>query len=444
MAAKEESLDLTLEIDDNGEVRIASKAVLRRLAALAGRWRLLPAIGDLLLLQRVDEDPRAAARSPIALCGEIDGPGALGNVLNFIQFNQWDGILSLIYGATRKALFFKKGQVLAANSNLPEDRIGALLVRFGMIKEEDLAACIREVTPQRRLGAVLVEKGLMTAAALYDGVKRQTEEIFYSTLLVVRGTFFFVKNLDEASVPTRLHLDTQALLLEGLRRIDEMSYFRAKLPSSDVVLVRRKGAPQKTLEGDALTVYRAIEDGRSLGDIARVTHLGEFAATRAAFELVQTGFIEVHQATDNLRAEPVPDAQLPADATETIIEAYNGALARLYGTMSQKGKAASLKQGVRAFMAGSARFQDLFRGIVLGDDGTLPRKQLNLNLDGMPDGEKLELLQRGLHELLFFVLFVAGDAIDRHEEQELHERVARALEMLPRPTNPSIRRPTLR
>jgi hypothetical protein len=40
------------------------------------------------------------------------------------------------------------------------------------------------------------------------------------------------------------------------------------------------------------------------------------------------------------------------------------------------------------------------------------------------------------------VLFVAGDTIDRHEEQELHERVARALEMLPRPTNPKIPRPT--
>lgn len=433
MATWDDSLDLTVEVDEDGGIEVASKAARRRLAAASGRWRLLPSAGDLLLLQRVDEAAGDHGKPPpgVGLCGEIDGPGALANVLNFVHFSQWDGALSSVAGMTRKSLFFKRGQLLSAHSNLPEDRLGALLVRFGLLREEDLLAAVREVTPQRRLGTILVERGLMSAHDLYEGVRRQVEEIFFSVLLFRRGVFYFIKQLDEAAVSARLHLDTQSLLLEGLRRIDEMSYFRAQLPSAEVVLCRRQPPPAGELEGHALAVYLLVDDNRSLGEVARDSKLGEFAATKAAFELCQTGYLTVRETAD-LRRAPVPDAALPAAAAGEIIDAYSGALARLYGALSAKGKAAQLREGVTAFLSGSVRFAELFRDVALADDGKLPRRQLLANVDGLPDGERLELLQTALSELLMFVLFVVGDAIDRREQQELHERVAKALERLPR------------
>jgi hypothetical protein len=431
MSGRDDTLDLTLEIDEKGEIKVTSRAVLRRLSAVAGRYRLLPSVGDLLLLQR-DDETATLSSAAVAMCGEIDGPGALANILNFIHFSQLDGTLAAVSGATRKSMFFRRGQVLAATSNLPEDRIGAQLVRFGKLREEALGECVREVTPAKRLGAILVERGHITSAALYDAVRRQAEEIFFSTLLIQRGSFYLLKKVDEAALPARLHLDTQSLLLEGLRRIDEMSFFRAKLPSMAVVLKRRDPPPAAPPDGDALSVYASLDAPRTLGDVARVTHLGEFAATKAAFELVQTNYIEAQSQPEIARSRSVKGISIPADAMALIIDAYNEAFGRLYGTMSGKGKAAALRQGVRAFMSSSVRFAELFRDVVLAEDGTLPRRQLLLNIDGLPDGERLELLQRGLNELLFFVLFVAGDAIDRAEEQELHARVARALEGLPR------------
>ena len=110
----------------------------------------------------------------------------------------------------------------------------------------------------------------------------------------------------------------------------------------------------------------------------------------------------------------------------------NDALAKLYPTMAAKGKTASLRQGVAAFLAGSARFADLFREVDVGEDGTLAEDRVLVNVRNLPAPERLELLQRGLNELLFFVLFVAGDDIDPQEEKELHERVAKALESLPK------------
>ena len=432
-----DDLGPTIDINGDGFVCVSSEVALRKLASAAGRWRLLPAGGDLLVWQREDEgDPGAGGSGPspgVALCGEIDGPGAVGNVLSFVNMNQWDGTLGLSAGPARKFLYFGRGQLLFATSNVPEDRLGPTLVRVGLLREEDLEQCQKDITAQKRLGNVLIERGFMTSHDLYEGVKRQAEEVFYSVLLFRRGTFFFVKNLQETALPARLVLDTQALLLEGLRRIDEMSFFRAKLPGPEVVLTRRWPPPATELGGHSKTVYNLCDDMLSLGEIARLSSLGEFATTKAAFELAQTGFIEVRQPAELRRQKPVKDKELPADFAGTILDAYNDALARLYGAVLARGKAGSLHKGVSAFVAGNARFAELFNAVELDLDGALPKDKILANLNALPASTRAELLQRGLNEFLFFVLFVAGDAIDGKEWQELRERVARALEGLPRP-----------
>ena len=419
-SVRDESLDLTLEIDEAGEVKVASRAVLRRLAAAAGRYRLLPAVGGVLLWQRVDEGGKPS--TPVLLAGEIDGPGSVANVLSFIHFSGWDGALTLLAGATRKALYFRRGAVMSAASNLPEDRIGAILVRHGLVGEGELASAVREVTPQRRLGTILVERGIVSASDLYEIVKRQVEEIAYSTLALSQGNYLFTRQGDEAPA-TRLALDTQLILLEGLRRLDEMGWFRARIPSSDCTLVRRPGV-HGTATGDAGQVLAAIDDLRTLADIARRTRLGEFATTKAAFELVQAGLIDVLPAGGRPgRTEPAPGT----DGVREILDAYNQAFMRVYGVVSGKGKGGPFRQGVHAFLNGSVRFAELFRGVHFGDDGALPAAQLAANLNGLQAPVRIDLVSRALHELLYFELFVAGDGIDRQEEQDIHDRLARAL-----------------
>jgi len=44
---------------------------------------------------------------------------------------------------------------------------------------------------------------------------------------------------------------------------------------------------------------------------------------------------------------------------------------------------------------------------------------------------KLDYLHRGLNELRFFELFTAGEAVDRNEEVELHQRLNQILRDAP-------------
>lgn len=425
-SATDDSVDLTLEISESGEILAVSRAARRRLAAAAGRWRLVPSPPGVVLLSRVD-DTGAKTGGKVALAGEVSGPGVLADVINFIHFNQWDGALSVVADASRRTLAFAKGQLLGAASNLPEDRLGAMLVRFGLVSAVQLAESVREVTPQRRLGSVLVERGYMSSTDLFDGVRRQAEEIFYAVLLQRRGSFFVIKE-GEPIAAVRLHLDTQALLLEGLRRIDEMTYFRDKLPGPDVVLVHR-GPPPDTLAHDVLAVYGLIDGRRTLVEISREAKLGEFAATKAAFELLQRGCAAVRAAT----ALPRGRNTIPPSGSTALVDAYNVALTRIHAACGAAGKPATVKDGVTAFIAGSDRFASLFAGTHIGDDGSLPGPTLVANARKLPGESGMNLLTDALQELVVFVLFLAEGSIDRGAEQAVHEQLAKTLAHLTPP-----------
>ncbi len=423
-----EDHDPTIDIGKDGDLQGFSRATRRRLAAASGRYRLLPSPTGLLIFERIDAGAQPGKAAPaVALAGEIAGPGALADVLNFIHFNQWDGALWIVAEDVRKALFFQKGQLLSAQSSVLEDRLGYMLVRLGQLSPADLVSCLREVTRKRRLGTVLVERGLVTTHDVYEAVRKQIEEIFHSVLLFRKGAFYFNKSLDDV-MPSRLHLDTQSLLLESLRRIDEMAYFRSKLESPDVVLGRRPMQTPPSLTGSALAVFLLVDDRRSLRDLARESRLGEFETTKAAFELLQRGLVAVRSATAVAREKP--GTVLPTTSPGALIDAYNGGLARLHTLLWEKDKPALLSEGVTAFVSGSVRFADLMGGVGVGPDGRLPRERLLDRMASAQDRDSIGRLREALNELLMFVLFLAHDELDRDEEQAIHEQVVRAVERL--------------
>jgi len=80
-------------------------------------------------------------------------------VLQHLRLSQSTGILTLVSGGARKALYLKDGRVVFASSNLPNDRLGEILLREGKITVEEYEASIKAITKGKRQGKVLVEMG---------------------------------------------------------------------------------------------------------------------------------------------------------------------------------------------------------------------------------------------------------------------------------------------
>jgi len=207
-----------VEFTAQGQVRPSVRAA-EKLGTLGGLWRLVPDVGRMLLLERVGAAETSGRQ--VRLAGTFDNNNELHNALSMIAMGQQDGALHVSNGDCTKIFYFRKGVLLSARSSLPEDRFGNMLVRVGLLSAEDRDSCLPEVRAGQPLGTVLVSKGIMTTPQVYDGLRRQTEEIFYSVLPWQEGAFYLVAPLDMTEVPTMLHLNATGLLMDGVRILDE-------------------------------------------------------------------------------------------------------------------------------------------------------------------------------------------------------------------------------
>ncbi|HEY7957535.1 MAG TPA: DUF4388 domain-containing protein, partial [Polyangia bacterium] len=424
-------------IDPEGRVVVEAGA-RRRLMQHPGRFRVVPTTGELVILQRVAEDASRRDQSAVgatpgrvALAGEIDGVGGLVDVINFIHGNAWSGQLAAVDAAVRKTIYFRRGDLRTAASNVAEDRLGAILYRYGMITEEALAQAVDASGASVKLGQILVERGQLTPHDLYTYVRKQVEEIFFSVLVLQRGNFYFYRTGDDDGPTSQLQLSTKSLLFDGVRRIDELSYFRTKLPSADVVLVQRHPQPSERLAAREQRVLDLCDGLRDLGRISRACHLGEFETTKILYQLLQSGYVERREEKGTLKLQPSRPGDSVDDMHGRIIDTFNFVFAKIHAAVSSKGKEATLAQGLESFFGSVAEFAPLFVGVSLEPDGTLPREQVRANLQMAPTDNKLDYLHRGLNELLFFELFTAGEAVDRREEIELHQRLNQILREVP-------------
>ncbi|MCA1664801.1 MAG: DUF4388 domain-containing protein, partial [Myxococcales bacterium] len=413
-------------IESDGALKLDAEAQ-RRLAGRPGRFRVVPTAGEIVILQRVADNRTGASVSGIApgrvtLAGEVDAVGGLVDVISFILSQTWSGQLAIVDGNARKTIYFKRGDVRAAASNVAEDRLGAILYRYGVVTEEQLQTAVAACSGAVKLGHVLVEQNILTPHDLYTYVRKQVEEIFFSVLVMRAGAFYFYRTDEDQGPVSQLSLSTNQLLFDGVRRIDELSYFREKLPSADVILQRRHPAPATKLEAKEERVLQLVDGARDLAAIARRSHLGEFDTTKVLYQLLTSGFIEIKQ-------QPVVklSTSRPGDSLQDIfgkvVDAFNEVYAKIFTAVAQRGKAQPLLKGLESFFGSVAEFAPLFSGVSMDDSGTLSRDALLANLYMAPSDNKLDYLHRGLNELLFFELFTAGEAVDRREEIELHQRL---------------------
>ena len=225
--------DLHVEIDGAGAIT-ASATAATVLARAAGRYRLAGDVGALVVLERVGK-PLAVERE-VRLAGSFGDSMVVPSVLNLIQMSQWDGALHVVSDPRRWVLFFRRGVYLSGKTNDLSGRLGAILIREGMIAAEQLHELVAE-SGAARMGRHVVQRGWMTNTQVYDALRIQAEEIFIAALRATRGTYRLVAPLDMTEVPAMLRLDVRELLIEGMRRIDEEAERHAVLARARPVAV---------------------------------------------------------------------------------------------------------------------------------------------------------------------------------------------------------------
>ena len=286
--------------DDPGSPATAKDGGMKTLSVNSGAWKLLSSPSELLLALRERGDglvtdlfelhPRRAV-----LAGDLSEMQP-SDLLNFLHQGRRTGVLLTRSDGNERGLVLIDGNVAWACSTSPGERLGELLARMGLVDKERVEQVLRDQAAsgvKKRIGQALIDLGMLSAEAVRTGLRHQVVEIFLGLLVARAGSFVFLRGLDRDKLPTQLALDTQGMLLDGLRRLDEMELYRSRVPGPEAKPRATGKAVSGALETDQERVLALADGSRSLADLAAAATLGEFDATRAVYKLVVAGYLAV-------------------------------------------------------------------------------------------------------------------------------------------------------
>ncbi|HEX6277008.1 MAG TPA: DUF4388 domain-containing protein [Polyangiaceae bacterium] len=412
-----EARDELVRIDNRGEAHPIGAVAGQRMRSRAGAYRVLPSPAHVVFMRYTGEDGRRDAEDGaiVRIAGEVTSPGALCDVIALLGQTGWRGELVVQNDEAVRCVFFDQGNVVGALTNVEDERIGSILYRFGMLDEAQRDRVVEQTKAGRRFGEVALELGYLSREKLYAGISKQIEEIVFATLTVGDGTFFFLDGFDESRLVTHHTLSSNALLMDAVTRMDEMRYFREKVPSVEHVPVRNAG---RSSPSDFVRVYEAIDGRANLEEIGRATGLGEFETTKAVYALVQSHHVSMHPP----RASGGPTA---------LVNAANGALRAIFRAAEAGGKTAEVRDSLASFAVGAGVYDMLFRGAGPNAAGELDPDRVAQNAGIVAGGADPDhVLKQMLHEYVSFALFTVGAALGSGAESEVTRSVTPLLSTL--------------
>jgi hypothetical protein len=383
--------------------------------ARAGAYRILPAPSHVVFMRYTGEDGRRDADdgAVVRLSGEVTAAGTLCDILALVAQTGWRGELVVLDGDDVRSIFFEQGNVVGAVTNVEDERLGSVLYRFGAITAEQHTQIVAATESGKRFGEAAIELGVLKLDAIYSYIARQIEEIVFATMTVGDGTFFFLDDFDESRLVSRHTVSANALLMDGVTRMDELRYFQQKIPSAEHIPFRvdNRGTPADEFK----TVYSAIDGKHSVGELGRQTGLGEFETTKSLYSLVQSQHVSIHPP----RVSGGPSS---------LVSAANDALRAIIAAAQNAGKAGEVRDNLASFAGGAGVYDILFRKAGPDASGALDPETVAANSLAVAGGTDPDnLLKQMLHEYVSFALFSAGAALGYGAEGELAKQVAPAL-----------------
>lgn len=394
--------DDLLRVDGTGTVHPLGRVASQLLRPRAGEWRLIPSPRELIIARSM-----SGGDAILKLAGEIRTPGALSDIVSLAAQSQWTGELIMLAEVGTRSFYFEHGTVIHASTTVAEERLGETLYRFGVITREQLEKIIQVSTETgKRLGETAIDLGIVQADRLYAMMARQVEEVFYAAVHVSEGSFYFFDRYEEKNIIRRHNLNAGGLLIEAARRMDEMRFFREKIPNDGYIPVP---VPGKKPPDDLVEMFSKIDGARSIADLGRALGQLEFEVTRGAFQLVSSGCAFV--------VAPRPRGP------EAIVETFNPALAAIHERCDGVGKGGELRDGLARFATGGGIYDPLFMGAGPLHDGTLKPNRIANNIAALAGEDPDAWLVGLMNDYVGFALFQAESLLPRDQQSSLMAQV---------------------
>jgi hypothetical protein len=271
----------------------------------------------------------------------IEGPLkelGLHDVFQLLDLSRKTGVLRVTSPLRRNqgTVYFDRGAIVGAEVRSNPHPLGEILLRTGRLTETELAMArdLQGRGDRRRLGEILVETGALTQRELERQVRVQIEEVVFEVVSWREGYFSFAEGpLADLHTEAEIRIPTEAVLMEGARRIDEWSRIERHIPHLGVV-------PSLEPLGDAVhgaldllpsewEVLARIDGERDIPRLAADLGRSEFEVAKTVFGLFTSGVITIRDPHRGAPAEDGPGFSEQIAHVQVLLDAGELEAARL-------------------------------------------------------------------------------------------------------------------
>jgi hypothetical protein len=408
-----------VRISASGEVHPIGTTASQRLRSRPGTYRVLPSPRHVVFLRYTGEDGHRDQDDGaiVRLAGEVTRPGGLCDIIGFIAQAGWRGELVVMENSSVRRLFFERGNIVGVLTNADDERLGQVMYRFGALTQAQLAQLEGALAEQARpVGEVAVELGFVAHSDVFGFLRKQVEEVVLGVLTVDDGTYFFLEGFDESLLVSHQIVNANAVLMDGVRRFDEIKYFRDKIPSSEHIPCVVKGA-SIPVPSELEETFRCIDDNTSIIELGRQSGAGEFAVTKDVFALIRLGCVQISP----------PRSGSSRQATVVL---GNEALRCIHREADEAGVGGEFREALASFASGAGLYDILFRGAGPARDGTLDPDTVANNSQLVDSANPDVTLRRMLHEYVAFAVFSLQPKLNAAASKRCEKQVSEVLQNL--------------
>ncbi len=368
-------------------------------------------------------------------------PVFMGNIANFsvadsfsmINILQKTGMLIIKSDDRVKSVYFMKGEIVFASSNQPEDRLGYLLYKTGKLTREQWESAEKKMSAETRFGAILLKNELITPKNLWWGVKYQIEEIIYSMFAMSTGEFYFLEGAIPEEDLVRFSLNTQNMLMEGYRRLDEWKLITQKIPSDETNIRLSSTMPKIELTQHMQDMVKLVKGDMPIAEVIRLSQLGRFNTYKILYALLNAGIVEI----SGTRKQ---DKELDEATVQilNIIKKYNAIFHKLFGVIKLTNPKFDHNELLDNFVSElSDRLQKLYENVGISANGELDETKILMNIEAMKLSESdslnrvvglsgllvSQMILEGMNELLNYEIFIARNLLQPDAFEALNREV---------------------
>ncbi|MCB9453463.1 MAG: DUF4388 domain-containing protein [Anaerolineaceae bacterium] len=205
----------------------------------------------------------------------------------------------IVAGSERAAMSFRSGKLVFAMMSGQDGSLISVLNKAGKLTDEQ-ARIIRERaknTTDKALALLLINANYVSQNDVVTCIQQHTLDVVYNLMSWNDNPFRLDEDVQADTARIQVPIDLENVIIEGARRIREISELNQHLPNLDMALKFPEN-PKEKFKGIHLSVeeWRVVSfvnPKNTIRQIAKANNMSEIEIRRVVYGLEQAGLVEL-------------------------------------------------------------------------------------------------------------------------------------------------------